>query len=369
MLIACGMTASDCDDVSTGAGQPVLRMADLADALRHLRLATDDVLLVLGPELHAHETLRYTARARAARPEAVLVLVHPGLNRQERLAAQQAGIDAVLPAGDLIAVGRACRDFLLARADDAPGRMVTVFAAKGGCGKTTIAVNLALALAEDPARRVALVDLDLRFGDVAATLGLAPPASIIAGPGEWAGPTEVVTPLGRRLDCMLAPVGPGEAERLESDEVDVLLGVLMRRYDLVVVDTPGGFTRPVLSALDLSDHHLLVTTPERPALQSLRRTLDTIDLLGHPRDSRHVIFNRSDSGVGITAGDVEQMLRAPIAAHVPSSRDVPASVNRCTPLMVSSPGHPVSSAIRRFAQTRLVSPAPASPAVTGGAMT
>jgi pilus assembly protein CpaE len=367
MLIACGVTVSDCDDLSTGAGQPVLRMADLADALRHLRLATDDVLLVLGPELHAHEILRFTARARAARPEAVLVLVHPGTNRQGRLAAQEAGVDAVLPADDLIATGRTCRDFLLARADDAPGRMVTVFAAKGGCGKTTIAVNLAVALAEDPARRVALVDLDLRFGDVATTLGLTPHRTLTS---TYDGDVEaLVTPLRPGLDCVLAPVEPGEAEQLESAGVDGLLDSLTRSYDVVVVDTPGGFTGPVLSALDRSDHHVLVTTPERPALHSLRRTLDTIDLLGHPRDSRHVIFNRSDSGVGITAGDVERMLRAPIAAHVPSSRDVPASVNRCTPLMVSSPGHPVSSAIRRFAQTRLVSPAPASPAVTGGAMT
>jgi pilus assembly protein CpaE len=289
------------------------------------------------------------------------------VNRQERLAARDAGIDAVLPAGDLVTAGSACREFLLARARDAPGRMVTVFAAKGGCGKTTIAVNLALALAEDAARRVVLVDLDLRFGDVATTLGLAPHRTL--GSTSHADVEALVTPLRPGLDCVLAPVDPGEAERLEAEGVDDLLDALTHAYDVVVVDTPGGFTGPVLSALDRSDHHVLVTTPERPALHSLRRTLDTIDLLGHRRDSRHVVFNRSDSGVGITAADVERMLRAPIAAHVPSSRDVAASVNRCVPLMMASPDHPVSSAIRHFARTRLVSPAGAPAVVTGGAMT
>jgi pilus assembly protein CpaE len=82
-----------------------------------------------------------------------------------------------------------------------------------------------------------------------------------------------------------------------------------------------------------------------------------------------VVFNRYDSLVGITAADVERTLRVPIAAHVPSSRDVAASINRCAPLMVSSPDHPVSSAIRHFALARLVSPAAASRSVLGGAMT
>jgi pilus assembly protein CpaE len=295
------------------------------------------------------------------------VLLRPYLNRLERHAALRMGIDAVLLSGDIAAAGRACRDLLNARAECGRGQVVTVFAAKGGCGKTTIAVNLAVALAEDPARRVALVDLDLRNGDLAVTLGLPPRETV--DPIEDDDLSAVVTPLLPRLDCVPAPARPGAADRLEVTGVDGLLSALTRRYDVVVVDTPATFSRPVVSALDRSDHTVLVTTPERPALQSLRRTLDTIDLLGHRRDTRHVVFNRSDSGVGITADDVERMLRTPIAAHVPSSRDVAASINTCTPLMVSSPGHPVSSAIRDFALARLVSPVVASRSVLGGAMT
>jgi MinD-like ATPase involved in chromosome partitioning or flagellar assembly len=369
VLIVCGLHSADAEALGASAGETVTLVDDLSGVVAGLRAAPEATLLVLGPELPAAKVARFTTLARAACPDAVVVLLRPHVNRLERHAALQAGVDAVLRSGDLAAAGRDCRDLLAARAECGRGRIVTVFAAKGGCGKTTIAINLAVALADDPARRVALLDLDLHTGDVAATLGLTPEPAVhswLTDDGDVAPP---VTPLLPRLDCVLAPVRPGQAARLETEGIDGLLSALTRTYDVVVVDTPATFSRPVVSALDRSDHTVLVTTPERPALQSLRRTLDTIDLLGHRRDSRHVIFNRSDSGVGITAQDVERMLRTPIAAHVPSSRDVPASINTCTPLMVSSPDHPVSSAIRGFVLARLVSPAPASRPILGGAMT
>jgi MinD-like ATPase involved in chromosome partitioning or flagellar assembly len=369
MLIACGLSAHDRESLSASAGTTVTLFDDLSAVLHHLLSTPEETVLILGPELPAHEAAHYAARSRSARTDAVVVLLRAGANRLERSAAHRAGVDVVLSSSDLAAAGRACGDILLTRAEQGHGRMVTVFAAKGGCGKTTIAVNLALALAAHGSRRVALVDLDLHQGDIAATLGLPSERTLAAGTSRDGDVRAMVSPLRPGLDCILAPVRPGEAERLEGEGVDETLSALTRRYDVVVVDTPGTFTRPVLSALDRSDHHILVTTPERPALQSLRRTLDTIDLLGHRRDSRHVVFNRSDSGVGITAQDVERMLRAPIAAHVPSSRDVAASINTCAPLMVSSPDHPVSSAIRGFALARLVSPATAPRPVHGGAMT
>jgi pilus assembly protein CpaE len=161
-------------------------------------------------------------------------------------------------------------------------------------------------------------------------------------------------------------VRPGEAERLEADGVDLVLDALLETYDVVVVDTPPAITGPVLSALDRAERHLLVTAPERPALVRLRRTLDALDLLGHRKDRRCVVLNRSDAGVGLTAADVEDLLHAPVAGHVPSSRDVPASVNRRRPLVDASPDHPVSAAIRDLALRRL---APAvRPSSVGGAM-
>jgi pilus assembly protein CpaE len=201
------------------------------------------------------------------------------------------------------------------------------------------------------------VDLDLRSGDVALTLGLTPERTLVPGPVGGDVLAAMVTPYRPGLDCLLAPVSPGMAERLEADGVGSLFASLARAYDVVVVDAPAAFTGPVVAALDRSDHHVLVTTPIRPALQRLRRTLDVMDALGHRRDSRSVLINRTHGATGITTEEIERVLRAPVAGSIPWSPDVAPSINAGTPLTQSCPDHPVSVTVRRFAQSLLPAPA------------
>ena len=125
-------------------------------------------------------------------------------------------------------------------------------------------------------------------------------------------------------------------------------------YDYIVIDTPAQFSEHVLVALDASHHHVLITTPEVPALKNLRLTLDMLDLLSYGRNCRFIVLNRSDADVGLDAADVERVIKGPISAHVPSSREVPASINRGTPLTAEQPDHPVSQAIRVFAQEHII---------------
>jgi pilus assembly protein CpaE len=127
-------------------------------------------------------------------------------------------------------------------------------------------------------------------------------------------------------------------------------------FDYLVVDTPPQFTDHVMTALDASHVHVLATTPDIPSLKNLRIALDTFDLLDLPKESRVVVLNRADAKVGLTASDIERVIRVPIMAHVPSSRDVPVSINRGVPIMVDNPQHPVSKAIRDFALGRLTGP-------------
>ena len=245
-----------------------------------------------------------------------------------------------------------------------PGRVITVFSAKGGCGKTTLATNLAVVLHANGAKRVCLLDLDLGFGDVATTLQLNPDRTLADAVSlkrklDALGAAALATPFRPGLDCILAPVGPGEAERVPATIVSDLLAVLPAIYDYVVVDTPAQFSEHVLAALDNSHHHVLMTTPEVPTLKSLRLTLDTLDLLSYRRRARSVVFNRSDSRVGLAEAEVERVLRSPVACRIPSSWDVPASINRGVPLSLAQPEHAVSVAVRRFAEAYLVAaPAP-----------
>jgi MinD-like ATPase involved in chromosome partitioning or flagellar assembly len=231
------------------------------------------------------------------------------------------------------------------------GQIIAVVAAKSGCGATTIAANVAVVL-RNRGLRVCLLDLDTGFGDVAGVLHL-PHTNTISGAvghdyldGEVLA--SVVTPHSSGVDCVLAPDKPGEAARVTPALVADVLGCLSEHYDAVVVDTAGGLSANVVAALDIAHRQVVVSTPELPALRSLRTVLDALDLLGQPRDVRSVIFNRSDATVSISAAQADRIVRFPIAAHVPASRDVARSINRGIPLAASHPQHAVSSAISRF---------------------
>lgn len=309
--------------------------------------------VVIGAGIDLDDALRFTALLLTERSDARVVLVRRQLVEAETVRATAAGVFAVVDVRAHDQIAHAC---FRAAQPDAEGQILAVFAAKAGYGKTTLATNLALALRDGGARRVCLLDLDLECGDVASVLDLATTRTLaqLIGPstvGELLASGELVTACeGTGLDCILAPVAPGDAERLRPARIGQLLRALTSRYDAVVVDLPARFSPTVLLALDSAHHHILVATPERPALKNLRQTLDILDLLGYSRSARSVLFNRSDCSAAITASEVAAVVRGPIAAHVPSSRDVPASINQGVPLVAAQPGHPVSVAIQRFAE-------------------
>ena len=344
---------------------------DLGAAAPLLGRDPHETLVVIGPETSTSEALSFAAKLRSTRPEVGVVLVREHFDVDLLTLALRSGIREVVPAGDPAALSAACRRSrdvskqLTAAgtgAGDAEagrdGRIVTVFAAKGGCGKTTLAINLGVALARDTGYQVCVVDLDLSFGDVAISVQLDPARTIVdalpmTGHLDTAGARSLLTRYAPGLEMLLAPVTPGDAEKIPPALVGELLAALRGIFDFVVVDTPAQFSEHVLTAMDASAHHVLLTTPDVPALKNLRVTLDMLDLLSYPREIRSVVVNRADSKVGLSLEDVERVVRSSIAAHVPSSRAVPISINQGTPIAVTTPAHPVSQAITRFARERL----------------
>jgi MinD-like ATPase involved in chromosome partitioning or flagellar assembly len=309
-------------------------------------------VVVIGASVGFEEALRFTAQATVEHPAATVILVREQPSDAEVLRAKKAGIHAVFDTGEHDKIAHACSAVTRPRAD---GQVFSVFAAKGGCGKTTVATNLAVALQRMGNGRVCLLDLDLDFGDVASALNLdsGRTLALLIGPreiGDLLDSGDLITSLPHTgLDCILAPVAPGDSERISPAKISRLLRALAARYDAIVVDLPARFSPTTMVALDHAQHHIVVSTPERPALKNLRLTLDILDLLGYSRAARSVLFNRSDSSAAITAAEVAAFVRGPIAAHLPSSRDVPASINEGVPLLASQPRHPVSVAIERFA--------------------
>jgi pilus assembly protein CpaE len=388
MTILCEPDAAAAQTYSLPDSGEVKRADTVWEAARLLSADPSEMLVVVGPNVPVDEALRFAEALRPVRPAAGVILVRARVDVSILTDALRAGVREVVQAGDQAALWAACQrsrevsDGLLAGpASETParpsgeGRILTVFSAKGGCGKTTLAINLAVALAKD-GRRVCLVDLDLAFGDVAVSVQLNPARTIVnalpmAGHVDTTGAASLLTRYRPGLDMLLAPTTPGDAEKIPPALVRELLTVLKGMYEFVVIDTPAQFSEHVLIAMDASAHHVLLTTPDVPALKNLRVTLDTFDMLSYPADVRSIVLNRSDAKVGLTAEDVTRVVRNPIALHVPSSREVPVSINKGTPIVLDNPAHPVSQAIIRFARERLQAgvpaPRPAEPAARRGA--
>ena len=376
MPILCEPSVSARELVQSIGGK--VRAADtLQAAAQMLESDPAETLVVIGPDTPVGEALTFASTLRLIRPAVGVVLAREFVDVNLLTHALRAGVREVVPAGDGAALAAACQrsnEISMRMLSTAPpaehahgrdGQVVTVFAAKGGCGKTTLAINLAVALARQSDRKVCIVDLDLAFGDVAISVQLDPGRTIVdalpmAGHLDETGATSLLTRYQANLEMLLAPTTPGDAEKVPPSLVGELLVVLRTIFDYVVVDTPAQFSEHVLTAMDNSAHHVLLTTPDVPALKNLRITLDMLDLLSYPRQIRSVVLNRSDSKVGLSLEDVERVVRWPIAAHIPSSREVPISINKGTPLTLGNPGHPVSQAISRFAQQRLLEPAGAA---------
>ena len=343
------------------------------DALRrHLETQFAEDAVVLGPNVDLSSALTLAGAMRVTRPSLGVILVRRRVDTSVLADAMRAGVfevveernvteltAAVARSGEL---ARALRETVGGGGADSEGTsrgtLVTVFSAKGGCGKTTVATNLAAALADGGRREVCLVDLDLAFGDVAIALQLFPAHTIadavpLAASLDIQGLSSLLTPHSPGLTTLVAPIEPGHAESIPASLVTAILDLLKQQFDYVVVDTPPAFDDHVLAAFDQSDLVALMATLDIPALKNLKLTLETLDLLNYPRDRWRIVLNRSDSKVGLAISEVEKTLKVPISVQVPSSRDVPASINRGVPIVLDDPKHPVSQAIKAFAEKQV----------------
>jgi len=355
---------------SLGPESVVLPTVDVVE--KHLRDHETEHVVVVGPNIATESALALAERLRVSRPHVGVVLVRQRVDAKVLTEALRSGVREVVSAREFTAINQAARNAeelaqrMLAVSGDEHedaehkrATLITVFSAKGGCGKTTMATNLGAALADNGRREVCIVDLDLAFGDVAIALQLFPTHTISDAVAleETLDPSAVASLLTQHspgLRVLSAPVEPGLAESIPVTLVSRLLDVMSDMFDYVIIDTPPAFTDQVLAAFDMSDVAVLLATLDIPALKNLKLSLETLDLLNYPKEKVRLILNRADSKVGLDAGEVEKTLRAPISALIPSSRAVPAATNRGVPIVKDQPNHPVSEAITGFVEQHIL---------------
>ncbi len=322
---------------------------------------SDEYLVVLGPSLALDEALSICDGLRFSRPTVSVVLVRSLVDTDVLSRAMQSGARDVVADNDIDAIAAAAgRAQQLSAALRGPGgvahigRVVSIFSPKGGVGKTTMAVNLALTLADRGARQVCLLDLDLAFGDVAITMQLFPSHSIEHAIGsedslDYESLDGLLTRHESGLMVLAAPSLPDAHDRITPTLVSRMIRVLKENYDYVIVDTAPAFDEQTLTALDETDDLVMVATLDVPTLKNVKVALETLDMLNIAQDHRHLLLNRADDAVGIGAEKVEAILGMPVSTQISTSIDIAAATNAGRPIVLSAPDHPSSRAVRALA--------------------
>ena len=345
----------------------------------------DSSVVVLGPGLPSAEALDIAAALDLLRPDVCAVVVAKPSAQLFELALR-AGVREVVPMGSspdelrkaLLRAAEAAARRQAATASRAQasaekvGRVITVLSSKGGSGKTTMASNLAVGLAKGAPGRVAVLDLDLQFGDIAGSISLSPSTTIADAARANGGLDRTalkvfLEPHPGGFYVLAAPHFPAEADEVSATTVGHVVDLLAREFDYVVVDTAAGLDEFALAATERSSDLVLVCATDVPSVRSMRKALDALDLLGMNGAQRHFVLNRSDARVGLAQRDIEATVGMPVDVSVPSSRSVPISVNQGSPVIASDPRSPVSRALmqlvyRFFATAQAPAAPPASPA-------
>lgn len=233
------------------------------------------------------------------------------------------------------------------------GRVIVVVSPKGGSGKTAVSSNLAVALAQRNPGRVAAVDLDVQFGDLALALSLAPQRTLaqLARSAEIDVTTTKVhlTSSPHKLFLLAGASDPVDAESIRDEHVSAILPLLAQSFDYVVVDTAAGLDELTLAALDCATDVLLVSSLDVTSIRSLRKATDALDHIGITA-RRTMLLNRADSKVGLDPSDAEEVMGMTIACSIPSSRSVPLSLNLGNPVVTSEPKSNVAKKMHQLAE-------------------
>jgi pilus assembly protein CpaE len=324
---------------------------------------SDEYAVVLGPNIPLEQAITISEGLRYTRPSTSVILLRADFDTDVLYRAMQAGCRDVVrfedAAGVAEAVSRAHQLWLALHGGSVgteTGHIITIFSPKGGVGKTTTAVNLALALADHGARKVCLVDLDLAFGDVAITMQLFPAHTIEEAIGaedllDFSMVEGLLTRHEESLMVLAAPAGPDARDRVSATLIARVLRTLKQEFDYVVVDTCPSFDELTLQALDETDQCVIIATLDVPTLKNVKVAIETLDLLNIAVDQRRLVLNRADDAVGLDDSKVEQILSMPVSVPIPTSTDIAAATNSGTPIVLSQPNHPASRAFQELARS------------------
>lgn len=253
------------------------------------------------------------------------------------------------------------RKSIVAASNKVDSKIISVFSTKGGVGKTTIATNLAVAISNLTGKKVALLDFDLQFGDVAICLNLYVKNSMTELVKDFINLEqdpglieEYLLTHYSGVKVLAAPIRPENAEYVTADHISKTIGFLKGRYDYIIIDTSHGFNDTVITALDMSDMIMYVSTLDLPSIKNTKNGLEVMKSLNYPNEKVKLLINKSNEGFGIKHSDFESAIGVEIWAMIPDDlASVTISVNNGHPLVSHRRSSAVSKKIYKLAQNTI----------------
>jgi pilus assembly protein CpaE len=241
-------------------------------------------------------------------------------------------------------------------------RMITIFAPKGGVGKTTLAFNLSVAIGQQGLRTV-LIDGSLQFGDMRALLKVPMEApSLLDLPTDRIQESDLADVLWRDpsgIDILLAPPRVEMAEMVTVRDLEKTLSLLRRVYQVVIVDTPAVVSDINLAFLDTSDTILEIVTYDSTAIHSTMVMADAFRMIGYPPTKVRYLVNRADSTGGFDPEVLNRALGRVPEHHITSGGAlVVRANNEGIPFVLADPTAQISQDVARTAAEIIGKPAP-----------
>lgn len=335
------------------------------DGLENLALAANQEhpdLIIMEGMCHETSKLKVLELFNQQHPDIALVILCENASSEFLMGAMRSGVKDVLHLPLVMSelqltVGRI--EAKLKKADPMQKRakVIAFVASKGGSGATFLACNLGYVLAATNEAKVALLDLNLQFGDAALFVSDHVPANTLA---------DVTTNISR-LDASLltssmvqvlpnfgvlaAPEDAEHAQDVKPEHIEALLKLTSAQYDYVIMDIGRTLNATSVKALDHADLIFVVLQETLPFIRDSKRLIHALQSLGYTKGKVHLIINRYEKGGDIRLEDVEATLGMKVFKTIPNSYEaVSASVNQGVPIMKIARHDPVTKALQEVAQ-------------------
>jgi pilus assembly protein CpaE len=300
-------------------------------------------------------------------PYTYIILIVPEDTENLKKAMQMGASDTLRSSyeeNDVIEVIQHAKKFMLQRAKmdhnyiklpKAEGRVFAISSPKGGVGKTSLTINLAISFAK-MGKKVAIIDGNLQFGDVAMYCNLKPKRTIY----EWAKESygrdnypisHYITNCEYDVSILAAPQRPEFFEGISEQHIKNAIEEMKKEFDIVLIDMATYLSDIHLRFLDLADEILLITTNELSVMRLTQLYLETLETI-NIKDKVKLILNRFQKGQSLEVKKIEEIFGMAVYHTLPEQSNVVfAAINAGYPFILSNSRSHISRSVLKLSET------------------